>query len=425
LRRELAERLESHGGLERRFDESQIALAAARERRELVSTAGAGRRGRLDVLSERLEAHLQETARLDRQHAELDRRRVEWQGEEQRLVDREHELTGAIARSEEELQAALEERLAGERDTVLCEERLREKRDELRTLAEEVERVRSQRETSRAAIEEDRVVEASLEQDASHGAQTWLERFQTPITEAPPEARVPAGEEGEDLDLTTLEQRLDEAKRVLERLGPVNLLAAQEHDEQDERYRFLTEQRGDVVRSIESLRRTIREINQTSSVRFQETFAQVNKNFNEVFTELFRGGEAEMRLLDEEDILESGIEIVARPPGKRLQNIMLLSGGEKALTAIALLFALFRTKPTPFCILDEVDAPLDDANVLRFADLLKTYSRNIQFLVITHNKITMEAASTLYGVTMEERGVSKLVAVEIDDIHPERQAATA
>ena len=375
--------------------------------------------------SERLEAHLQETARLDRQHGEIERRRGEWQGEEQRLVEREQELTAAIARAEEELQAALEERVAGERDTVLCEERLREKRDELRTLAEEVERLRGQRETSRAAIEEERVGEASLDQDATHGAETWLERFQTPITDAPPAARVPAGEEGEDLDLATLEQRLDEAKRVLERLGPVNLLAAQEHDEQEERYRFLSEQRADVVRSIESLRRTIREINQTSSVRFQETFAEVNKSFNEVFTELFRGGEAEMRLLDEEDVLESGIEIVARPPGKRLQNIMLLSGGEKALTAIALLFALFRTKPTPFCILDEVDAPLDDANVLRFAELLKSYSRDIQFLVITHNKITMEAASTLYGVTMEERGVSKLVAVELDDIHPERQAATA
>jgi chromosome segregation protein len=179
------------------------------------------------------------------------------------------------------------------------------------------------------------------------------------------------------------------------------------------------------VRSVESLRRTIREINQTSSVRFQETFKEVNKNFNEVFTELFRGGEAEMRLLDEDDVLESGIEIVARPPGKRLQNLMLLSGGEKALTAIALLFALFRTKPTPFCILDEVDAPLDDANVLRFAELLKSYSKNIQFLIITHNKITMEAASTLYGVTMEERGVSKLVAVEIDEIHPEPQAVSA
>jgi chromosome segregation protein len=130
-----------------------------------------------------------------------------------------------------------------------------------------------------------------------------------------------------------------------------------------------------------------------------------------------------MRLLDEEDLLDSGIEIVARPPGKRLQNLMLLSGGEKALTAIALLFALFRIKPSPFCILDEVDAPLDDVNTLRFVGMLRELSKETQCIVITHNKITMEAASTLYGVTMEERGVSKLVAVELEDVHP--AAATA
>jgi chromosome segregation protein len=425
LRQDLAARLEAHGALERRFDEGQAALAAARERREQVSTAGAGRRGRLDVLAERLESHLQETARMTRQSEEVERRRAEWHAEEKRLVEREAELGTAIARAEEELQAALEEHAAGERDTIDGEERLRERRQHLKTLAEEVEVRRSERETLRAAIEEERVVEASLEQDATHGADTWLERFHSPIAEAPAEARVPAGEDGEDLTLPVLEERLDEAKRVLERLGPVNLLAAQEHDEQDERYRFLTEQRADVVRSVESLRRTIREINATSSERFQATFAEVNRSFNEVFAELFRGGEAEMRLLDEEDVLESGIEIVARPPGKKLQNIMLLSGGEKALTAIALLFALFRTKPTPFCILDEVDAPLDDANVLRFAELLKSYSANIQFLIITHNKITMEAASTLYGVTMEERGVSKLVAVDIEEIHPERERVSA
>jgi chromosome segregation protein len=133
-----------------------------------------------------------------------------------------------------------------------------------------------------------------------------------------------------------------------------------------------------------------------------------------------------MRLQDEEDLLESGIEIVARPPGKRLQNLMLLSGGEKALTAVALLFALFRTKPSPFCILDEVDAPLDDPNTARFVELLREMAADTQFLVITHNKITMEQAGTLYGVTMEERGVSKLVAVELDELQPaEPQAATA
>ncbi len=134
-----------------------------------------------------------------------------------------------------------------------------------------------------------------------------------------------------------------------------------------------------------------------------------------------------MRLLDEDDVLESGIEILARPPGKRLQNLMLMSGGEKALTAIALLFALFRTKPSPLCILDEVDAPLDDVNTARFVDLLREMAAETQFIVITHNKLSMEVASTLYGVTMEERGVSKLVSVEMEEVQPEpeRQAATA
>ena len=230
------------------------------------------------------------------------------------------------------------------------------------------------------------------------------------------------------IDLAELEVELARTKATLERLGPVNVLAVEEYEEQKERHGFLTEQRADVEQSVESLRRTIREINQTSSERFRETFVEVNRSFGEVFVKLFRGGEAEMRLQDEDDPLESGIEIVARPPGKRLQNLMLLSGGEKALTAVALLFALFRTKPSPFCILDEVDAPLDDPNTVRFVEMLAEMAGDTQFLVITHNKITMQAASTLYGVTMEERGVSKLVSVELDEIHPgesAEQAATA
>jgi len=180
-----------------------------------------------------------------------------------------------------------------------------------------------------------------------------------------------------------------------------------------------------VAASVESLKRTIREINEASGERFNATFQEVNKNFGEIFVRLFRGGEAEMRLLDEEDVLESGIEILARPPGKRLQNLMLMSGGEKALTAIALLFALFRTKPSPLCILDEVDAPLDDVNTTRFIDLLSEMAGGTQFIVITHNKLTMEVASRLYGVTMEEKGVSKLVSVELEEVQPERRLATA
>ena len=155
-----------------------------------------------------------------------------------------------------------------------------------------------------------------------------------------------------------------------------------------------------------------------------KTFLEVNESFGKTFRELFRGGDATMRMLDEEDILDSGIEIVARPPGKRLQNLMLLSGGEKALTAIALLFALFRTKPSPFCILDEVDAPLDDVNTLRFVDMLKKMDSETQFVVMTHNKLTMEASSRLYGVTMQERGVSSIVSVELDEIHPIESTAT-
>jgi len=251
---------------------------------------------------------------------------------------------------------------------------------------------------------------------------TFHEHFEKPL----PPAESISGEAGEaPLDLAEMEGDLARTKAALERLGPVNLLAVQEHDEQEERFQFLTTQRADVATSVDSLRKTIKEINEASGERFQETFKEVNVHFGQTFARLFRGGEAEMRLLDEEDMLESGIEILARPPGKRLQNLMLMSGGEKALTAIALLFALFKTKPSPFCILDEVDAPLDDVNTTRFVDVLREMSENTQFIVITHNKLTMEVAGTLYGVTMEEKGVSKLVSVQMEEVQPEEERATA
>jgi chromosome segregation protein len=276
----------------------------------------------------------------------------------------------------------------------------------------------------RAEVEEHRISHAALRQDSEHLALTFHEHFEKPLPtqEAQEEGQPPVEAPG---DLAEMEAELARTKAALERLGPVNLLAVQEHDEQEERFKFLTTQRADVANSVESLRKTIKEINEASGERFQTTFQEVNKNFGEIFSRLFRGGEAEMRLLDEEDMLESGIEILARPPGKRLQNLMLMSGGEKALTAIALLFALFRTKPSPFCILDEVDAPLDDVNTTRFVDLLREMSENTQFIVITHNKLSMEVAGTLYGVTMEEKGVSKLVSVHMEDVQPEPQRATA
>ena len=181
-----------------------------------------------------------------------------------------------------------------------------------------------------------------------------------------------------------------------------------------ERLTFLTTQRDDLLRSIAELQDSIRKINATSSERFAEAFHAINENFKEMFTRLFQGGAAEMKLLDETDLLESGIEIDAHPPGKRNQSILLLSGGEKALTAIALLMGIFRYKPSPFCILDEVDAPLDEANIDRFTRLLRDMTEETQFIAITHNKRTMETADVMYGVTMEEPGCSKIVSVKFD-----------
>jgi len=214
----------------------------------------------------------------------------------------------------------------------------------------------------------------------------------------------------------SLEEEVARLADQVEKIGPVNVLAIEEHQELEERESFLRTQRDDLVQAIESLRGTIRKINLTSRELFRDAFNAVNTYFTELFTSLFGGGTAKMQLLDEEDVLESGIELVAQPPGKKNQSIALLSGGERALTALALLFAIFRYKPSPFCILDEVDAPLDEVNNERFVRLVRDMSRDTQFIVITHSRRTMEAADILYGVTMEEAGCSRLVSVNFAEV---------
>jgi chromosome segregation protein len=209
------------------------------------------------------------------------------------------------------------------------------------------------------------------------------------------------------------EERLGEVRQKLEALGEVNLGAIEEHEELRERFEFLTEQKEDLERTMASLREAIARINRTSRKRFRETFEAVNERFQVLFPRLFRGGKASLSLIESEDLLESGVDITAQPPGKRLQNVSLLSGGEKTLTSLALLVALFQVRPSPFFLLDEVDAALDDANVGRFNEIVKEMSEGSQFLVITHNKRTIEICDVLYGVTMENRGVSTLVAVEL------------
>jgi chromosome segregation protein len=212
-------------------------------------------------------------------------------------------------------------------------------------------------------------------------------------------------------DLANEDQAYREMRAKLESMGPVNMMALEEYKETAERHAFLDTQRKDLIASIENTTATIREIDLLSRQKFEEAFAMINENFQATFKKLFGGGHAFMKLTDEENSAESGIDVVASPPGKRLQSVLLLSGGEKALTALALLVGIFQYTPSPFCILDEVDAPLDEANIGRFTDLVKEMSIQTQFVLITHSKKTMSIAPVLYGVTMQEPGVSKLVSV--------------
>jgi chromosome segregation protein len=218
----------------------------------------------------------------------------------------------------------------------------------------------------------------------------------------------------EDFDLENSSERVRDLRERLDNFGAINMLALEELAETEERLLFLTSQRQDIVDSIASAESALREIKERSREKFRTAFEAINANFTEFFQELFGGGRGEMTLLEAEDVLEAGIEVVAQPPGKRLQNILLLSGGEKAMTAIALVLAIFRYRPSPFCLLDEVDAPLDDANVGRFVSKIEEMSEKTQFIVITHNKRTMEAARALYGVTMQEAGISKVVSVRFE-----------
>lgn len=221
------------------------------------------------------------------------------------------------------------------------------------------------------------------------------------------------------MEITNMKQhqaRVNELKTEIREMGPVNVSAIEDYSKTKERYSFMVKQRDDLVKSEEKLNRIIREMLSIMKKQFMEEFQRINRNFNEVFRELFDGGRAEVVLEDPEDILECGIEIIAQPPGKKLQNMMLLSGGERAMTAIALLFAILKLRPAPFCILDEIEASLDDANVYKFAEYIKKLADTTQFIVITHRKGTMEASDALYGITMQEHGVSSVVSLKLGDV---------
>ena len=350
-------------------------------------------------LSTRIEALVQSIERVTDQAEQLREREVLL---EQQLAESELPIAEGRERLEEQLQQRLEveERLTDARQRVQAVEHgLRESERQRNQIQQELDGVRSQLEKARI---DGQAIEVRTSNLLDQLREAGFE-LQAVLDAIDPEAN-------EDL----WQQRLDKLGNQIQRLGPINLAAVDEYKSQSERKNYLDAQNNDLVSALETLENAIRKIDRETRTRFKDTFDKVNVGLQELFPRVFGGGHAYLELTGE-DLLDTGVAIMARPPGKRNATIHLLSGGEKALTALSLVFSIFRLNPSPFCMLDEVDAPLDDANVGRFARMVREMSEKVQFIVITHNKITMEMAHHLMGVTMHEPGVSRLVSVDVDE----------
>jgi len=437
--------LEDQHEAEARLSEAQGVLTAAREAVDELSGKAADARAVHAAMSERTSALEAEVLRLEEAARDVEHRIAVCAGDLEQARVRREALLQSIADEtrtlDEDMRALealrLEVRTADEAATTV---RVAVDRQDVvirdaRQVLEEIRAHASEFDLARATAESDLSHLAQLCADA---AQCSLDQVLADVEvmeqagEATPDAaaitaeeldsEVDEGEAPPALDAAessrtgemTAEEAITALKAKIDRLGPVNMMAIEQFDELESRHLFLTTQRKDLIDSIAQTSEAITRIDETSKVLFNEAFTAIQQNFQVTFSTLFGGGHAGLTLLDENDPLESGIDIVASPPGKRLQSVQLLSGGEKALTAIALMFAIFRFKPSPFCLLDEIDAPLDDANVGRFVEMLQSMLDRTQFILITHNRRTMEIANRLYGVTMEEPGVSKLISVQLN-----------
>ncbi|MBM3785791.1 MAG: chromosome segregation protein SMC [Acidobacteria bacterium] len=406
----LKERDDARGASERELEGGRGELDALREAVQRVSEEHSVVRVELASLEERQRSDFAAKQRLEAQAGELTRRRANIAAEMERLsLDRTRllndnmELDGAAVR----LTGTI-----GKLDAVVTEAAAKDV--EMRgRLAAGDEALKAQRVAAQQAQEHRTQIEihlVQLQSDLKHLDENSRKDLAAPASEL-------IREDDPDLDdlaLIDLEGKYTEVRSRIEALGAVNPQALEEYKEAEQRFTFLNTQRQDLLDSIRDTEKAIQDIDVESRKRFAEAFEAINAKFGEMFRILFSGGAAEMRLTDESNIGESGIELIASPPGKRLQNVLLLSGGEKSLTAMALLMAIFKYQPSPFCILDEVDAPLDEANTGRLARLLLEMAAETQFIMITHAKRSMEVAQTLYGVTMEEPGVSKLVSVKFN-----------
>ena len=451
-----------------RLTQAQRRLFEAREATEDLGQRAAEARAAHAAMVERAAGLAAEAQRLEEAAAELDERATSLASDLEATRRRVADLRAAIVAGEAQLDADVQTLDALQMNVHRADDSV----SALRIATDEHEAsfkiARGALESVRSLVAELDVARATAESDLAHLATSCLDAVQATLDEVraevddleqagelTPDARVICADEPEDTDddtaglktedagagmagLTTCatdalvvqdfspaleeaQQRtlsageaITELRAKIDRLGPVNMMAIEQFDELETRHGFLTKERKDLVDSIAKTSEAIKRIDETTRERFSEAFAAINLNFQETFSTLFGGGRAGLTLLDETDPLESGIEIIAQPPGKRLQSVQLLSGGEKALTAIALMFGMFKYKPSPFCLLDEIDAPLDDANIGRFVEMLRGMQQHTQFIVITHNRKTMEIADRLYGVTMEEPGVSKLISVQLN-----------
>lgn len=355
----------------------------------------------------KLENQQQRLAELTKQLEETKRKYEE----QQQLLQQMAEVTGNGQTEEEIIELIKVKQLHKQQTTTLIEERKAERQERHELVQQEELSVKEANRLHQNLVQQvqDQEVRSNrldveLENRLMNLQQSYSLTFEKALA---------AFGRAEDIEAAQTEVKL--IKRAISELGTVNVGAIEEFDRINERYSFLTEQKDDLYQAKATLLAVIDEMDEEMKRLFEDVFTKIKTEFTEVFRSLFGGGHAELKLTDSGNLLETGVDIIAQPPGKKLQNLGLLSGGERALTAIALLFSILRVRPVPFCILDEVEAALDDANVSRFAQYMKQFSEKTQFIAITHRKGTMEEADVLYGVTMQESGVSRLVSVRLED----------
>jgi chromosome segregation protein len=459
---EASRSIDSHEA-EQRGAEGKLAavlasLHAARETAEAAMRAASEARADQAALVERTSVLDAEASRLEDAARDLDERIAARRQDVAGTVTRRQALTADIHEAERLLDADVHELDRLRADVRRVDDRLLELRGAFTASEQEIRVARHGLDAARAEVARFEVARATASSDLTHLATACLEALNLAIDDvaaavarmedagelvaparqlaavAARDAAEEAAEAAEDgaepgtaaaLDEAALpaadalgealgpEQIIADLKQKIDRLGPVNMMAIEQFDDLETRHTFLTTQRKDLLDSIAQTGEAIRRIDKTTRERFDEAFVSINTEFQATFSTLFGGGRAGLVLIDQENESESGIDMIAQPPGKRLQNVQLLSGGEKALTAMALMFAIFKYRPSPFCLLDEIDAPLDDANIGRFVEMLQGMQSHTQFILITHNRKTMEIANRLYGVTMEEPGVSKLISLEL------------